>query len=94
MSTRHQLGRLLAQTGEPEKALEALSEVLSDQERFHGPAHPRTLATRYDRLLIARHTQNPEETAAQPAALREDCRRTLGDTHPLTRTITTALGAS
>jgi hypothetical protein len=76
------------------KALEALSEVLRDQERFHGPAHPHTLATRYDRLLVARHTQSPLETAAQPSALREDGRRTLATRILCPQTITTALEAS
>ncbi|WP_443054873.1 tetratricopeptide repeat protein [Streptomyces sp. NBC_00258] len=64
LSTRHQLGRLLAQTGEPERALEVLSEVLRDQEHFHGASHPRTLATRYDQLLVARPTQGAQTAAS------------------------------
>jgi hypothetical protein len=72
------------------KALEALSEVLRDQERFHGPAHPHTLATRYDRLLVARHTQDCGPAVRSSGGRPPDA----GDTHPLPQTVTTALEAS
>ncbi|WP_353962844.1 tetratricopeptide repeat protein [Streptomyces sp. NBC_01275] len=94
LSTRHQLGRLLAETGDPERALQALSEALRDQEQFHGPARPRTLATRYDQFLVARRTQGPQAAAAMLAALKDDCLRALGASHPLTRTVTAAAAAT
>ncbi|MEU3922066.1 tetratricopeptide repeat protein [Streptomyces sp. NPDC029004] len=60
LSTRHQLGKFLAADGHLEEGLGHLDTVIADQNRFHGPDHPRTLASCRERASI-------RETLAQRA---------------------------
>lgn len=52
LSTRYQLGRFLALDGHLEEGLRVLDEAIADQSRFHGPDHPRTLASCRERANV------------------------------------------
>ncbi len=89
---RQVLARSRSDAGELQPAIDAFTELLSDQERLLGPHHAHTLATRLDLALNLRRAGNLPDAIARLGDLLTHREAQLGPDHPHVLAIRETLG--
>ncbi|MFF7251548.1 FxSxx-COOH system tetratricopeptide repeat protein [Embleya sp. NPDC008237] len=87
LNLRTILADALRDAQESAQAIHEYQAVLCATERELGKDHVDTLISRYNLAVAYQATGAPKQATGTLEALLTDCRRTLGDLHPLTREV-------
>lgn len=81
------LRRIVWLKGDADRAVRLAEECLAGLVRLRGPDHPDTLRARHDLVMTLDDTAGEAGTRDMRAELLRDCRRALGEEHPVTLSV-------